>query len=56
MLISLSNVSNLLKNDNFPIFQPVLAAIFVMIAMVKVILIPDFYIWAFVLKKQIGQN
>ena len=49
MLISLSNVSNLLQNGHFPVFQPILAAFFVTITAVKVELIPDFYTWAIVL-------
>ena len=50
MLISLSNVSNLLQNGQFPVFNIFLAAIIVTIAMVKVELIPDFYTWVIVLK------
>ena len=45
MLISLSNVSYLLQNGHFPI----LAAIFVTIAMVKVKLRPDLYTWTIVM-------
>ena len=49
MLISLSNVLNLLQNGPFSIFQPILAANFGTIAMIKIESIPDFYTWAIVL-------
>ena len=42
MLISLSNVSIFLQNGHF---QPILAAIFVTIAKIKIESIPDFYPW-----------
>ena len=45
MLISLSNVSKLFQNGQFPICQPILAAIFVTKEMVKVKLILDIYTW-----------
>ena len=45
MLISLSNVSNLLQNGHLPI----LVANFLTISTVKVELLPDFYTWAIVL-------
>ena len=48
MLISLSNVLNAPK-WSLSYFQPILAAIFVTIATVKIELIPDFYTWAVVL-------
>ena len=41
MLISLSNVWNLLQNDQLPIFCQILVAIFVTVEMAKVELIPD---------------
>ena len=47
MLISLSNVSNLPQFY----FQPILAAIFVTIATVKVELMQDLYTWVIVLIK-----
>ena len=40
------------KNGHFSIFQSILVAIFVTIAMVKVKLIPDFYTWTTVLINQ----
>ena len=43
MLIGLSNVSNLIQYSQLPVFQTILAAIFVTIATVKVKLIPDIY-------------
>ena len=49
MLIALSNVSNLLQNSQNLYFQPILAAIFVTIATIKVKLIADLYTWAIVL-------
>ena len=52
MLISLSNVSNMIENGHFPIFSLSLVAIIVTIAMVKVKLIPNFYTWAIVLINQ----
>ena len=49
MLISMSNVSDLLQNGHFPV-QSILAAIFVTITTVKVNkLKPDFYTRAIVL-------
>ena len=52
MLISLSNVSNLLQNGHFFYCKLILVAIFVTIAMVEVKLIPYFYTWAIVLINQ----
>ena len=49
MLISLSNLSILLQNGQFSIFQPILAAIFVTIAMVTVKVIWDIYTLVIVL-------
>ena len=49
MLISLSDVSNFFQKGQFPIFQPILAAIYVTIAAVKVNLVPDFYTWTILL-------
>ena len=52
VLVSLSNVSNLFQNGQFPI----LVAIFVTIATVKVKIIPDLNIWAIVLIRRIWGN
>ena len=49
MLISLSNVLNLLQNGHFPIFSLFWQPIFFTIATVKIESIPDFYTWAVVL-------
>ena len=43
MLIGLSNISNMLKNCQLHVFQPILVVIFVTIATVKATFIRDFY-------------